>query len=279
MRGELPSSGAPGGGRPPPGASGIRPDSTRSDGIRAVFFDVGQTLLRVRTSVGEVYAETAARHGVPVHAGEVARRFRTAWARSAERGRSRDYVCSDEILRREWLEIVRDTFPEDVPGPMLTRIFEELYDRFSSAEAWSLAPGARDAIAAIRGLGAAVGILSNWDSRLPRVLAEIGIADAFDFAVISFRVGVEKPHPAIFREALRLAGVAPSEALHVGDSWEADIAPARDLGLRALWIATGEPASVEDCPRVGISPDSVERVASLPGCGSFWARVLGGAVT
>jgi FMN phosphatase YigB (HAD superfamily) len=126
-------------------------------------------------------------------------------------------------------------------------------------------------IASLRSLGVRVGILSNWDSRLPRMLAEIGVDRDLDFSVISYRVGFEKPHPAIFQEALRLAGVSAPEALHVGDSWEADIAPARELGLRALWIAPAEEAR-----RLGLPLDTVERVDALPASVSFWARVLRG---
>ena len=67
--------------------------------IRAVLFDVGQTLLRVQTSVGDVYAETAARYGVHADPLELDRNFRTAWIRGLERGRQRDHRCSDESLR------------------------------------------------------------------------------------------------------------------------------------------------------------------------------------
>lgn len=48
---------------------------------RAILFDAGDTLFRLRRSVGEVYAEAAARHGVMVAAAEIDSRFRSVFRR------------------------------------------------------------------------------------------------------------------------------------------------------------------------------------------------------
>ena len=49
--------------------------------VRAVLFDAGNTLIRVATPVGRVYAETAGRHGIPADGEELERLFRAAFAR------------------------------------------------------------------------------------------------------------------------------------------------------------------------------------------------------
>jgi len=205
--------------------------------IQAVLFDVGGTLLVVKPSVGAVYAETAAAHGFEVKPEEIQRRFKTAWKQSLERSQARNYLCSDEILRQEWFEIVRCTFEQVVPAPCIHSLFEDLYERFSSPGAWSLAPWARSSLAYLKGRGLRLGILSNWDSRLPRMLQDLNIHDAFDFHVISHQVGVEKPHREIFRQALKKAGAEPVCTLYVADSYQADIEPARELGLKTFWLA------------------------------------------
>lgn len=59
----------------------------------------------------------------------------------------------------------------------------------------------------------------------------------WDFGVFSGIVGFEKPDPRIFEAALQKAGgVAPDQALHIGDSLRKDYLPARSLGMHALLL-------------------------------------------
>ncbi len=217
--------------------------------LREVFFDAGGTILNVRGSVGEVYAAAAARRGIRADAAAVERAFRSAWSRSLLRRRDAQYLSTDHVLREEWRRIVEDSFDGLVPREVARDAFEELYDHFSGPDPWVVADGAAETFAALRSDGMRLGILSNWDSRLPAVLEKLGLSGFFDHLVISYRVGVEKPHPRIFEEAARAAGAPPSELLLVGDSWEQDIVPARRLGWRTLWISR-QPG--------GSDPDRVE---------------------
>ncbi len=206
--------------------------------IRTVLFDVGGTLVRVRPSVGMVYAGAARDHGFDVSAEALDRNFRAAWRRSVERGHSRGHSCSDEILREEWSTVVRETFKESVPAHKMPALFDDLYDRFASATVWELAPRVKEHLEHLRAAGIRLGVLSNWDSRLRSMLEELGLRNAFDFLVISYDVGVEKPHPDIFQAAVDRGGSSPSETLLVGDSYEADIEAASRCGLATIWITS-----------------------------------------
>lgn len=208
--------------------------------VRVVLFDVGGTLLRVEPSVGEVYAQAAAKHGFLVDTEKIERRFAIAWNESQERGRERGHVCSDEILREEWFRIVRRTFGDRVPEGRMQELFEDLYERFVTPAAWKVVPRAHETMSQLRARGVSIGVLSNWDSRLPVTLQRLGLLAFLDFFVVSYAVGHEKPHPRIFEEAIRRAAVEPQRILHIGDSWESDIEPARRLDLRTLWIAPAE---------------------------------------
>ena len=214
----------------------MRPSTHPS--IRTVLFDVGGTLLRVRPSVGTVYARAARDHGFEVSVVELDRNFRAAWRRSVERGHSRGHSCSDEILREEWSTVVRETFKESVPAEKMPALFDDLYNRFASATVWELAPRVRSHLEHLRAAGIRLGVLSNWDSRLRSMLDDLDLGDAFDFLVISYDVGVEKPHPDIFQAALARAGSSPAETLLVGDSYETDIEAASRSGLATLWITS-----------------------------------------
>ena len=78
--------------------------------------------------------------------------------------------------------------------------------------------------------------VSNWDCSLGTVLDRCGLAEHLDGAVSSAGAGARKPDPAIFTPALAIAGCAPQEAVHVGDTREEDLDGARAAGIRALLI-------------------------------------------
>lgn len=237
--------------------------------IDAVLFDAGGTILRVKPSVEAVYSDTAALHGFRVEPSAILRNFKSAWKRSLERSKARDYRSNDDILREEWFEIVKETFGESIPGTRIRALFDDLYERFISSSAWSLAPGTRESIRYLREEGVRLGILSNWDSRLRKMLAQLEIDREFDFLVISHEVGYEKPHALIFEEALRQAGTPAGRTLHVGDSYEADILPATQLGLRTLWIAPESERSAR-----GHEGSGAESLPTEPE--RFWTPILGG---
>ncbi len=83
-----------------------------------------------------------------------------------------------------------------------------------------------------------IGLCSNFShaETAVGVLEEAGLADPFDALVISETHGLRKPRPEIFESALEALGVAPDEALHVGDNLKADVAGAAAVGIRTVWI-------------------------------------------
>ena len=83
-----------------------------------------------------------------------------------------------------------------------------------------------------------MGIISNWDTPLHAMVEELGLAPYFDVVVASHdqRVRSAKPDAAIFEYALNAVGVSPKEAVHVGDSFEADIIGAHAVGIRAILL-------------------------------------------
>ena len=97
-------------------------------------------------------------------------------------------------------------------------------------------PDARPALDALGALGVERICVSNWDCALPDVLERTGLAPLVDGVVTSASAGARKPDPAIFAPALALAGCAPEDALHVGDTAEEDVEAARAAGIRALLI-------------------------------------------
>src|SRR5579872_2408901 len=96
--------------------------------IRAVTFDVGGTLIAPWPSVGHVYAEIAARHGAQVSPDKLNAQFAKAWRALKQFNHGRD----------EWFAVVTQSFAGLTPNPPDEKLFGEIYDRFSDAEAWNI---------------------------------------------------------------------------------------------------------------------------------------------
>ncbi|HEU0029066.1 MAG TPA: HAD-IA family hydrolase [Kofleriaceae bacterium] len=109
--------------------------------------------------------------------------------------------------------------------------------------------------------GAIVAVLSNSEGRLADLFAEIGLADNFVAIVDSGRVGLEKPDPRIFAHTLAAVGAPDARAIHIGDSWDADIVGARNAGWRAIWY--GRRVTPVDAPDVAVARDPGECRAAL----------------
>lgn len=112
-------------------------------------------------------------------------------------------------------------------------------------------PDAAPALAALRERGLRLVCVSNWDCSLPEVLGRCGLLELLDGVVTSAEAGARKPDPEIFTPALEIAGCAPGEALHVGDTPEEDLAGARAAGIPALLLdreGGGAISSLADLP-------------------------------
>lgn len=77
-----------------------------------------------------------------------------------------------------------------------------------------------------------LGVITNGNADVRR----LGLSEYFRFALCAEELGIGKPDPKPFREALQRAGVAAEHAVHIGDHPSDDIAGAQAAGLRAIWF-------------------------------------------
>jgi putative hydrolase of the HAD superfamily len=212
---------------------------------RVVFFDVAGTLIRVRDGVGVQYARVAARFGVAADPATLAREFPRAFRAAPLMAFPGAPVDAIPGLERDvWRDIVREVFsgagllPQFSPGAF-DAYFDAVYRHFEAGAVWEIFPDVLPAVEALRADGLTLGIVSNFDSRVVRILDELDLASRFASVTLSSAVGATKPAPAIFLRALARHGIGPPEALHVGDSPEEDAEGARSVGLRAVLIDRG----------------------------------------
>ncbi|MBU1948997.1 MAG: HAD-IA family hydrolase, partial [Candidatus Eisenbacteria bacterium] len=81
-----------------------------------------------------------------------------------------------------------------------------------------------------------LGLIANQLKEVLPALDRAGWDGLFRVRAISELVGSKKPDLAIFRWALDRAGCRPEEAVMIGDRVDNDIAPAKRIGMRTIWL-------------------------------------------
>lgn len=84
-----------------------------------------------------------------------------------------------------------------------------------------------------------IGIIANQNPGSRERLEKLGLLKYIDIVVASAEEGVAKPDLGIFRIALERAGCKAEEAVMIGDRIDNDIAPAKKLGMKTIWIRQG----------------------------------------
>lgn len=100
-----------------------------------------------------------------------------------------------------------------------------------------------------------LGVVSNFYGNVHTLCQEAGLSQFLDVILDSTRIGVSKPSPEIFRIAIEKLGVMAEETIFVGDSYERDMMPSRQLGMKTVWMKGPN-------PRLPEGPESVDRVIS-----------------
>jgi putative hydrolase of the HAD superfamily len=212
--------------------------------LRGVLFDATGTLVELREPVGETYARIAARHGVCLPAW----RLEDAFARVLRSAPARVFPGASlaEAARRErdaWRDLVRATFraadqnarfPAQGSRDSFDACFDALWEHYAEPGAWCAREGAGAALDELARRGLVLGVVSNFDQRLPLVLAGLGLAGRLRAIVLPAHAGAAKPDPRIFAHALAALGLAAHDAVYVGDDAAHDLEGARAAGLRGL---------------------------------------------
>jgi FMN phosphatase YigB (HAD superfamily) len=235
--------------------------------LRAVFFDVGDTLVQHWKPEPEIRALT--RDALRRTFGERAWYDAFLEAQIAPGHRHE----SEEDLRQETNRWYAEWFRNSQIG-----IDDIEIDHFRVATTLpldlvgSLVPGTAEALRWCKERGLAVGLITNTlsrgDDEVRTDWERFGLADTLDYVVSSHSVGWQKPHQEIFRRALTLSGVPAADAVMVGDRMVQDVWGAKRVGMRAIWRrplagAPQEPVDVE-------ADASIDDLTELPAVLERW---------
>ena len=117
------------------------------------------------------------------------------------------------------------------------QFYSNLYGYFETATPWQVYPDTVRSLTRWRAKGIELGVISNFDSRLPKVLDVLGLSPYFETVTLSTEVGAAKPAAKIFQIALAKHSCAANQAWHIGDSEAEDYAGAKTVGLSAILVA------------------------------------------
>ncbi|MGH9276551.1 MAG: HAD family hydrolase [Acidimicrobiales bacterium] len=229
------------------------------DTCKAVLFDFYGTLARA-VSWGPRVEDVLARRGLAIDPDARAR-----W--DAEGGDGVDHlehsVSRERYVAWEWTRLCRLIEGCGAPVADVTDVAADVYRAMKTftLAAYEEVPGV---LARLRQEGVTVAVCSNWDWDLDRALEGSGLADLVDVAVTSAQAGARKPHPHIYRVTLERCGVAPADAVFVGDTWYPDVEGPLAAGLRPIHVWRPE-----DGRPPPPAADGVPRVADLRGVLSY----------
>ena len=197
---------------------------------RAILLDALGTLVALQPPAPLLRVELADRFGLEVSESEAESAIAAEIAfYRAHLDEGRD-ATSLRALRRRCAEALRSALPGD--GLEL----DPLVDALLASLRFTPFADVRPALVAARERGQRLVVVSNWDASLHGVLRALELEPLLDGILTSAGAGARKPAPAVFDQALALAGASPQQAIHVGDSLEEDVAGARAAGIEPVLV-------------------------------------------
>jgi REG-2-like HAD superfamily hydrolase len=215
---------------------------------KVLFLDVGDTLIRAHPSWAGVYRQGLLEAGVDISEKDLERALlqetqaggwwtdETPFEPSEAKSFAMVMAFDAAVLAR----LGHSDLGEDT--------FRRIEDAFARRAAWYVFPDVPMALDALIAAGIRLCVISNFVWALPELIHDLELARHFEKVIVSARVGFQKPNPGIFQHALDQMKVAPEHAMHVGDSYKADVKGARSVGINAALIARGpnDPARLRD---------------------------------
>lgn len=196
--------------------------------LRAVLFDLDDTLVDQKSAAGDAVTAWAAEYGITDD--DVSQR----WARISEVQYARYQRRELTFAQQRW-DRVREFLAIDVDDEQADEIFSGYQERYEAG--WTTFDDAVPVLRRARSAGLTVALLTNGDEGHQRLkLEKLGLADEIDVLIASSMLPAGKPDPRAFRCAVERINVDAHQALMIGDSMEKDVRGALSAGLDAVLL-------------------------------------------
>ena len=232
-----------------------------SRNIDTVFFDVGATLRYVVED--PEFAAAAERElmelvGTKESHDEFFAKLEKNWKAYRKLAKTELLDVSEMEL---WLYYLLPDYPADVVGPnaaRLTRLWRDHDGRRVVHE------GTLETIHELKARGYKLGIIANTvtETEIPDWMCRDGVADCFKTVILSSKVRLRKPDPAIYQLAARCIGSAPENCAYVGDNPVRDVEGAVNAGFGAMILFEDAGTADREGKAPTVQPDY--RIRSIP---------------
>lgn len=221
----------------PTDAALIAPDAPRIRDLKAVIFDLDDTLVDARRAF-QIALDRAFRAVYPELTNDQFERALFLW-RSDAAGFYRAYTRGERSYEEQReLRLVHAAEQVGLAPPTDAEIAVWMgeWDRGFRA-GWTAFPDAIPTLGWIEERGYSLGVITNAHANMQEEKLRVtGLAEHVSLLVTLDTLGFGKPDPRVFHEAVRQLGVEPSEALYVGDEFDLDAHAAKEAGLQAAWL-------------------------------------------
>jgi putative hydrolase of the HAD superfamily len=211
------------------GAAVIRPE--------VIFLDVGDTLIRAHPSWAGVYRQGLLEFGIDISEKDLERALLHETQAGAWWNIEDPFEPSEQNSYARVSAFDAAVLARAGHADLDEKVFRSIEEAFARRSAWYVYPDVLPALDALNDAGIRLCVISNFVWGAPELIHDLELARHFEQLVISARIGFQKPNPGIFQHALEVMKIAPDRALHVGDSYRADVIGARRLGISAVLIA------------------------------------------
>ncbi len=221
-------------------------------GVRAVFFDLFNTLVRFWPPRDQVQAEACKDFGITVAPAGIDRGYALADALMAQQNASATPLRTltpeqTQAFFARYEQLILHGAGAEVDLALAERIWQRVRQaRYSMVLFDDVLP----AMARLKQRNLTLGVISNLNRPSAALAQELGLDGAVHFVVTAHETRAEKPDPAMFMAALARAGVSPGEAVHVGDQIASDVEGARAVGIQPVLMDRYRTGGAADCPIV-----------------------------
>ena len=201
-----------------------------------IFLDVGDTLIRAHPSWAGVYRQGLLEAGIDVPEKDLERALLIESQTGGWWNIEDPFEPTEENSFRRIVDFDNAVLGRTGFTNLSEDVFRRIEEAFARRSAWYVYPDVLPALDALREHGFRLCVISNFVWGAPELIHDLELAAHFEALVISARVGFQKPNSGIFRHALDVMRVEPGAAMHVGDSYRADVVGARRVGIKGVLI-------------------------------------------
>lgn len=215
-----------------------------------IFLDMGYTLAFPHPSWTDIYHRAYQEAGIDVDHDVLHEAIESVWRAVITQDDTASWEATETADKRRQIEIENEIMDRLGVTQDRDHIAKRVTRHFRDAANYRVFPEVPQTLQTLCDRGHTLAIVSNWEWHLPELCQELGLTPYFDAIVASARVGRAKPRPEIFHTALERTGADPERTVHVGDSYEADVVGAQQLGITGVLLDRDGTAETDGHPTI-----------------------------